>query len=244
MQNSKVSKSGDAAADYKMHRPVYKIQPNDILFIGISTEDERISRLFSPIPLNMGTGAMSAAGNSIFYYNGYTVNDSGEISLPYVGHLTVAGLSLMEIRKNLETELSKYLKVYQLFLNLSEFRFTVLGEVNHAGKYNVLQSQLTILEAIGYAGDFRDMANKQKIKLIRQYPDGIRVHEIDITQSSIFDSDLYFLKPNDVIYVEPMRSRTIGNITSGQNSLSLILPIISTALVVFNTYIILKTYTK
>lgn len=243
-QNSKVSNSSSDSSGYKLNRPDYKVQTNDILFISVACEDERISRLFSPLPLNIGTASMSAVGNSIMYYNGYTINEAGEIVLPYVGRTKVAGKNLDELRAMLEKEFSKYFKFYHLFLNLSEFRFTVLGEVGRSGKYNIMQGQISLPEAIGFAGDFKEMANKQAIKIIRQYPDGLKVHLVDLTSTNFLQSEFYYLKPNDIVYVEPMRIRTIGNLTSGQNTIGFILPLISTALVVFNTYIILKTYNK
>jgi polysaccharide export outer membrane protein len=117
---------------------------------------------------------------------------------------------------------------------------TIIGEVLKAGRFSGLVNQVTIIEALALAGDFTSIANRRNVTIIRQNPDGVKVYKVDFTKADIINSPYYILRPNDVIYVEPLKSRSIGNFSSFQNSLATITPLLTTLVLAINTYLIIK----
>lgn len=233
----------DSTSDYiKINKPSYRLQVNDILTISIASEDETINKMFNPSPTSGGMMNMAPGGvGGMMYYSGFGVNDSGNIVIPIIGNVHVLGKTIMEANAAVRLELNKYFKNYHLFMQFSEFRYSILGEVTRPGKYSLLQSQVNILEAIAHGGDLSPLANRLKVSIIRQYPEGIKIHQVDLTDVNIIKSPYYYLKPNDVIYIEPLKMRELGNLSSAQNTLTTIATIASTLLLVLNTYIIFKS---
>jgi polysaccharide export outer membrane protein len=99
---------------------------------------------------------------------------------------------------------------YFVRVRLGGIRFSTLGEFNQSGKYTVLQNRVTIYEAIALAGDLSRVAKRDEILLIRQYPDGTQIHKINLLDRDLLTSEFYWLKPNDMIYAEPMKVKEIG----------------------------------
>ena len=119
----------------------------------------------------------------------------------------------IEQAKNLvEEEVKKYVKEGEYFVRvrLGGVRFSALGEFNNSGKFTILQNRVTIFEAIAFAGDLSRLAKRNEVLLIRQYPDGSQIHKINLLDRSLLTSEYYWLKPNDLIYAEPMKVREIG----------------------------------
>jgi polysaccharide export outer membrane protein len=232
----------DSTSDYvKINKPNYRLQVNDILAINISSEDESISKLFNTAstngqPMNM----MSGGAGGMMYYTGYGINDSGNITLPVIGSLHLLGNTIQEANSIIRLELNKYFKNYHLVVQFAEFRFSILGEVNRSGKYALMQSQVNILEAIALVGDLTPLANRNKISIIRQYPEGVKIHQVNLLDVNLLSSPYYFLIPNDIIYIEPIKMREWGNLTNASSTLTTIATVASTFLLVLNTYIIFK----
>ncbi len=242
MQNAKTSSSNDSAkSNYVIDRSLsYKLQVNDILYISVASTDEMVTKAFSH---NTGNQQMmQAQGGGIgnmFYLIGYSINNAGEINLPILGDINVVGLTAQQAKEKLEEELKKYFKVFHLVVKLAEMPFTIIGEVARAGRYSGMINQITLFEALALAGDFSPIANRKNVTIIRQNPDGIKVYKVDFTQADLINTPYYILRPNDVIYVEPLKSRSIGNFSSFQNSLQTITPILTTLVLALNTYIII-----
>jgi polysaccharide export outer membrane protein len=227
---------------YKIDNPTYQLQVGDILMVNVQAEDDKVSKIFSPAPSgsnpNMGGGSQ---GGSMLYLSGYTLDKEGFIELPFIGKVNLLGKTIPQAREIVKIELNKYFKIYFLFLQLSEIRFSALGELGRPGKYSILQSQLNIYEAIAFCGDLKPMSNRKKVVLIRQYPEGVKIHHIDLTDANTLKSPFYMIHSNDIIYVEPVKSRVIGNAYDVQTTLSLIAPILNTFLLVVNTYLIINS---
>ncbi len=217
----------------------YKIQAGDVIYIRFTTNDEKVNSAFTSASQMLQMASSGSSGTPM-YYSGYIVDAMGYIHLPVVHQVLIGGQSIIEINKLLETEFKKYFKDFNLTVNLAEFKINIIGEVNKPGRYSFLQSNVSILEVISIAGDFKDIANRKNIRIIRKENGKNKVIDIDVTDGSLINSDLFYLQPNDIVYVEPLSLRKYGNLTSGQNSLQLILPLLSTALLVLNTYIILN----
>jgi polysaccharide export outer membrane protein len=115
----------------------------------------------------------------------------------------------------------------------------VLGYVNRPGQYFYQQNKVSIIEAISQAGDLQNLAKRFEVQLYRQTPEGVKLVSIDLTDRSLINSPYWYIQPNDVLYVQPLKVRTFGDLTNLQTSLTVITPIITTLLVVLNTYILI-----
>ena len=108
--------------------------------------------------------------------------------------------------------------------------FLSIGEFNRPGKKVVLQNQATIFEAIALCGDLNMVAKRDEIKLIRQYPEGTKIHTINLLDDSVVGSPFYFLQPNDVLYAEPMPQKSAGIGITGAQTLTTVIQALSTSL--------------
>lgn len=243
LQNKSGSKTQDSSETFKNTSTDYKLKPNDILFIKLVTEDEKMNALFNP---------MSSGGASIqliqqagstgtpFYVMGYSIDNKGYLELPYLGKLNLSNKTVEEAKVILEAESKKYFKNFFLQVKLAEFRFSILGSVNRPGQYFFMVNQLNILEALAMASDVNEIAKRTQLTLIREENGKTQMHQIDLTDKNLLNSPFYKIHPNDIIYVQPVKSRNIGNLSNLQGTLSAVLPIFSTFLLVLNTYIILQ----
>ena len=218
----------------------YKIQNGDILYISLMSEDDRINKLFVPSAQTAQGGGVGGGMGSPFYFTGFTVDPEGKVELPYVGKISVAGLDLNGARAMLSSELAKYFKVFFLQVKMAEFRFSIMGAVNSPGQFFFQQNKVSILDAILKAGDLKDNAIRHEIQLFRQYPEGVKMITIDLTDRRIMNSPYWYIQPNDLVYVIPLKSRAIGDFSSFQASMGSIGPIINSLFFVVNAYILFR----
>ncbi len=231
----------DSIGNMQVKSYQYKLQAGDILYISLSTDDQRLNNIFVP----SGGGAMAQGGGAgiagtPFYLTGFTIDEGGNIELPYVGFVKVEGKTIEEAKLSLETEIKKFFKVFFLQVKVAEFRFSVLGFVNRPGQYFFQMNKVNILEAIAQAGDLQNLARRFEVQLYRQTPQGIVMVPIDLTDRSLIHSPYWYIQPNDVLYVQPLKMRKYGDLTSTQTSFQLIAPILSTLLLVLNTVLIVR----
>jgi polysaccharide export outer membrane protein len=183
------------------------IQKKDILSITVSSLSNEATVIFNTpnLPITPSAGANPNAPQTA----GYLVGDDGTIKFPILGNIPAAGLTQKQLENNITQQLidKKLLFdpiVSSRFLN---FRVTVLGEVNHPGVITIPSEQISILEAIGQAGDLTIYGLRNNVMLIRQEgPDKI-IKRLDLNSSQLLQSPYYFLKSNDVVYVEPGKNK-------------------------------------
>lgn len=224
--------------------PVYKLQFNDIVDVQIKTTIPEMNSVFGlSNPGDQGVvgnqlTASQGAGD-VYYMTGYTIDQEGHIKLPFIGKVKIMGLTLEEA----EQLISKKLNVFfaknaqdQLFVRvkLGGIRFSSVGEFKKPGKYVVLQDRMTIFEAIAYSGDMTTEARRQRVILLRQYPEGTRIHILDLNKRSIIKSPYYFIQPNDQLYAEPMRIREFGTGFSAASILQLVVTSLTAIALVIN----------
>ena len=162
---------------------------------------------------------------------GYTVSDSGTITLPILGDIYVVGSTIEEVKESIKTRASGYLKDAVVIVKLLSFKFTVIGEVNRPGTYKNFNNQLTVLDAIGMAGDITDYGNRNKILVVRPTYSGSKTYRIDVQRKDLLKSEGFFLLPNDIVIVEPIKSKPFQlNIPT----MTLVLTSISTLILVLN----------
>ncbi|MDP2058236.1 MAG: polysaccharide biosynthesis/export family protein [Flavobacteriaceae bacterium] len=226
----------DSTHVYQTLKTPYKAQIGDVLSITVKTTDNNLAQLFNPT-----SNSESADSKGGGYFSGFSVDLHGNIRIPTLGEINVLGYTLEEIRIEIESLLLKdYFKTESSFfvtVKLSGFKFTVTGEVGSPGTKSLLQDQLNIIEALANSGEVSLTGDKRDIKIIRQYPEGQKIHSINLTKATAFQSPYFMLKPNDIIYVKPLKQKSLGTGTTAVQSLSTIL----TVLTLLTTTIILTT---
>jgi polysaccharide export outer membrane protein len=155
-----------------------------------------------------GTGTSSMAyGGQALYQPGYQVNGSGNIDYPVLGPLKVAGLTIDQLQQTLTQKVSAYVKSPSIIVHFLEFNVDVLGEVRSPGVHKFYVNRVTIIDALSSAGDLTDYAKREDIMVIRE-EDGKKIYyKIDLKDKAVFDSPVYIMEPNDIVYVSPNNYR-------------------------------------
>jgi polysaccharide export outer membrane protein len=184
------------------------ILPFDRLYIRILSIDPQ-TRLIFDFPDEV---RYSTASNSVL---GYLVDEEGNIDFPFVGKIKVGSLSLTEASKKIQNALNEYVANTTIIVKYIDNQVSVLGEVEQQGVYLFTQDKLNIYEALALGGGITRYGNRKNIILIRQEGDKIMHHRLNLTDSKIASKDLYYILPNDVIVVEPLKSisSSYSNIT-------------------------------
>jgi polysaccharide export outer membrane protein len=218
--------------------PDYKLQPRDVLYITVKamTPDGTIMDFLTSARSSQTTSFGS--GESAGYLYGYDVNSEGFIILPVVGAMKVSGLTLEETQKLLQSRAEQFFTGATVDCKLLSFKFTVIGEVNGPGSYVNYNNYLTVLEAIGRAGGISDFGRRDKVLVIRPTEKGTRTYNINLQDKNLLLSEAYFLLPNDVIIVEPVKQKIF------MQNLPTISFIISTFTGVLTTTLLLINYFK
>ena len=209
----------------------YKLQMNDILDVKISSLNPEVNALFNASTAGTMQVAQATAqtGGDLFYITGYSIDQNGNIDIPFVGMVGVLGLTLNEAHAAVDSKVSELFTNYHLQVKLGGVRFSALGEFNRPGKHVVMQNQVTIFEAIALGGDLSLVANRKEIRLIRQHPEGTKIHNINLLDESVVGSPYYFIQPNDVLYAEPLPQRSWGIGVTGAQTLNTIVSTLSTS---------------
>lgn len=198
---------------YEQYVP--KIQPNDILTIVVTAADPKVTAPFNPAS-TMSTGNMTQATDMALRPT-YTVDNDGDITLPLLGKVHVSGLTRVQAIEKLRAELSQYIKDPGININFNNFRVSVLGEVARPGSFIMPTERVTVLEALGMAGDMTIRGIRDNVLLIREIDGQKTMHRLDLTKESTLNSPYYYLAQNDVIYVEPNKAQ-INNSKLGANT--------------------------
>ena len=126
------------------------------------------------------------------------------------GKIELRNLTVDQAKEKIQTELDKYMNETTIIVKLSNFNLTVLGEVVRPGMYKVYQSQINLFEAVAMAGNMTNFAKNNEVKIIRQTDNGSEIVSVDMGSADILSSPYYYLKPNDIIYVEPLKIKQWG----------------------------------
>ena len=187
----------------------YKLQPGDNLYIRfINSIDERGSAALTGDFSSTNRNYMSS--DASIYLQSYTLDEEGCIELPLTGKIELKNLTVDQAKEKLKTELDKFVNQTTIIVKLSNFNVTLLGEVTRPGLYKVYQSQINLFEAISLAGNTTNFAKKDEVKIIRQTDNGSEIVTVDMGKADVLSSPYYYLKPNDIIYVEPLPIKQWG----------------------------------
>lgn len=205
--------SSSISAIYQQFIP--RIQPQDILTVAVTASDPKAVIAFNSIsgitPSNITQQVDMALRPT------YTVDNSGYINLPMLGKVHVAGLTRLEAIEKIRGELTKYIKDPGVNINYNNFRISVLGEVAHPGSFIVPTERITVLDALGMAGDMTIRGLRTNVMVVREKDGQKSIHRLDMTKQETLNSPYYYLAQNDIIYVEPNKAQ-INNSKLGANS--------------------------
>lgn len=205
----------------------YRLQINDLLSIRVKALDQEMVGIFNPI----SDANLNATGEEKLYYDGFVVDDHGNIRIPGIGKINVLGYTVEEIREKLETKLMEdYFKEEAnvfVTVKLAGIRYTINGEIENPGSRIIYRDQVSIMEAIANSGDITLTGDRKDVVLIRTYPAGQKVHHIDLTSIDAMKSPYYFIKPNDLILINPLPQKAWGTGSTGLQSITTIASIIT-----------------
>lgn len=202
-QDSETAQRNEALLNFEP-----KIVAGDLLSINVSAIEAEAA-----LPFNLYKTASGTSTKPLLYL----VDSDGEINFPVLGSLKVAGLTTKQVTQNLTATLGAYLVKPIVNIRLTNFKVTVLGEVKSPGTYTIPNERITIVEALGLAGDLSIQGKRNTVLLIREQGGERKFITMDLTNKKLFNSPYYYLAQNDVIYVEPNKTK-INSSAVGTNT--------------------------
>ncbi len=202
-------KEGDIQEFNEVDFEDYKLRAKDELYIQISSLDDPSARIFSSVGNQqfVNLGVIQPYGASMI---SYSVDKEGYILLPVIGKISVQGKTIEEVREELTLTVSKILSQPMVSVKLVNRYVTVLGEVNRPGQYNYFQDKVTIFEAVGLAGDISNWGNRDEVTIIRNENGKIIRLLVNLNDTRLLASDKLYLRPNDIVYVKPLKKKFWG----------------------------------
>ncbi len=184
-----------------------KIQQDDLLSIIVSAEDPEIAAPFnlSSVITQQSNNLNNVGGQMTMQL--YLVDTQGNIEFPVLGKLKVSGLTRTEVMQMLHEKISTYIKNPIINLRIANFKVSIQGEVINPGSFPVNSERITLIEAIALAGDLTIYGKRNNILIIRETNGVKSFNRVDITNAAFLNSPFYYLAQNDVVYVEPNKSR-------------------------------------
>lgn len=215
-------------------------QKGDILAIRVITPNQTSARLFN-LPISYGSNIAGVQGSSQAEASeGYLVDEKGEITFPYLGKIMAAGQTRSSLTSNISSKLKQYIDSAIVSIRLMNYRITVLGEVAQPGTFSIPSERVSVLDAIGLAGDLTVYGKRNNIRIIRTSANNRQTATLDLNKGDIFSSPFFYLRQNDIVYVE-MNDRKIPNTDqSSIRNISIALGIISALGVVISTINVLR----
>lgn len=193
----------------------YTIKNGDILAISVTSLDEETNKMFE---LSLVNGVRYTAFPGVqsssqgFQPLGYKIDEKGMIEMPLIGKVSLKDLSIYNATDTLRNKLAVYLKSPSVNIRVVNHSFTIIGEVNRPATYNILDEKLSLPEALGLAGDLTIYGRRDNILLIRVDEEGNREKvRLNILDANFLNSEYYYLKNNDIIYVEPSKVKSTYN---------------------------------
>ena len=204
----------NVALETSIKNAISTIQPNDQLVIMVTAKDMDVVKPFNQ---NFSSGQIlqySTASNNMPTQNQtstsgptYIVDTQGNIDFPVIGKINTENKTMEELRDVLKKEISKYVLNPQVSVKNTNYKITVLGEVNRPGTYNIPEAQTTVLEVLGLAGDLTIYGNREDILVLRNIDGTMTKERIDLTKADFINSPYFYLKQNDVIIVSPNETK-------------------------------------
>lgn len=215
---------------YTNSSPEYKLQPHDMIYVQIySSLDNASSALFQS---TTQSGNTTQATDNTLYLTSYEVDNDGNIDLPTIGKINVLGMTIEEAQSAIKQKAEEFSEGITVTCRMVTFRIKVAGEVNKPGIYTFYQPSVNIFDALLAAGDLTYYGNRQKVRIVRKSETEDAIYTLDIRKASVMKNKNYYLRPGDIVYVEPNKNtKTLQTInpplTTITSSLSLIASVIA-----------------
>jgi len=209
----------DSIVLHQLTVPELKLKPNDIISISVYGTNQELAEPFN-LKTEIGNNINAIEGLQLI---GYLIDKEGNIDFPVLGKIHLEGLSPEECKRKIADLLQEYLVDPVVMVRMLNFQVTVSGEVNQPGTYSVLNERITLSNALAMAGGMTDYANRSNVLVLREDNGFLSLNRVNMQKKEFYTSDYYFLKQNDVIYIEPLKSK-VGAVTDRSNR---IFPIIS-----------------
>jgi len=199
-----------------------RIMPKDVLTITVSTVNPEAAAPFNLIVRPTLTSVTSSLGTSGGSLQTYLVDNNGRIDFPVLGTIEVGGLTKSQCEQMLHDKIKPYLNAAEnpvVTVRMSNYKISVLGEVNRPGMFTVGNEKINILEALAQAGDLSIYGVRERVKLIREDAKGKKeIHTINLNDAELINSPYYYLQQNDIVYVEPNKVKaqnsSVGSMTT------------------------------
>jgi polysaccharide export outer membrane protein len=189
--------------------PPLVLQTDDQVQLSISSPSADASSFFNLMMANPNPSISASSISNQNFINLYTVSDQGRITLPVLGDIQAAGLTLEQLRQQIVLTLKPYLTNPIVSTKLTNFKVTVIGEVTRPLTVAVNGEKINVLEAIGASGDMTLYGARQKVKIIRKLSDGkTEIAKLDFNSSNVFQSPYFNLRQNDIVYIQPNKNKS------------------------------------
>ena len=216
--------------------PVFKspvIKPDDLLSIIIQTVDPDVSAVLNSTNAVIQTNTSPTSTFQQQTLPGYLVDKNGEVELPFIGKIKLEGYTTIEAREIIRTAMLKYVKNPIINVKFNNFKVTVLGEVLKPATYIMPTEKVTVFDALGQAGDLTIYGRRENVLVIRDTVDNKKnmVH-LNLTSKDIISSPYFYLQPNDVVYVEPNKSKAASTDAVRNRNITIVASVLSLLIVV------------
>ncbi len=218
--------------------PTIRIQADDILNIQVASRNPETVAAFQ---VQKGSSEATSGERALGQQEGYRVDETGNIYLPFIGRIYAAGKTVLELREEITTKLVAFFPDVTVQVRYQNFRVTLVGEVTRPNAYIIPNEHLNILEAIGMAGDFTPYARRNSVLVMRERNQKREFGHVNMQDSTLFKSPYFYLSPNDIVYVEPLKAKqyaTQGDFLSRYSPV--FLPVVSLATFVLSIVISTK----
>jgi len=205
IQDKKEFKHEDQT-EFSNQPPEYKLQAYDVLYIKVSTTNSAVNAVFSEnVTSSYGqTGNLQGGGDS--YFTGYMVTDTGYIKVPLLGDFLVKDKTVAEVEKMVVDKVAELLIDAIIKVKLISFKVYFIGDVNTSMTF--YQENVNFLQAVATIGGISDYGDKRRIMIVRQTETGFKIFRIDVTKRNIMEKEEFYLLPNDIVYIEPVKVKS------------------------------------
>ncbi len=216
----------------------YRLQVDDILRIDIKAPNAEMVNVFK---MNGNRNTINNVQGGGLYFSGYSIDKQGFIELPYLNKINVLGYTTDEVARKIKDGLHRYFKdLSDIFVSvkLAGVKYTIIGEVGSPGSKVLFQNTVNIVEAIANAGDISLTGNKRNVEVLRMGVNGVQKFHIDLTQMQAFNADIFYIQPNDIINVLPIKQKTLGTGIIGTQTFRTIISVMS---LLTTSYLLIKS---
>lgn len=218
-------------SDTLMSEYTPKIEPDDLLGIVVTSENPEQALQFNFPVLGNSSTTKGGYTTGTPVTNAYLVDQDGMINFPVLGEIEVGGLTRSEVITILEDKIAAYISKPVVQVSIQNFKITVIGDVSSPGTFTIPNERITVIEALALSGDLKITGVRRNILVIRELNGVRKEYRLDLTSKEVFSSPAYYLKQNDVVYVEPnMAARSQGTFfrTTGSIFISIAAVIVAT----------------